>query len=92
MVARVLSGIKPTGYAQLGNYLGALRNWVEDQHETDAFFPVVDLHALTVEHDPTMVRELTLHQARVLIASGLDPDVCTIFVQSHVPEHAELSW
>jgi tryptophanyl-tRNA synthetase len=91
-MARVLSGIKPTGFAQLGNYLGALRYWVQDQHETDAFFCVVDLHALTVEHDPKEVRALTLHQAQILVASGLDPDVCTIFVQSHVPEHVELSW
>jgi tryptophanyl-tRNA synthetase len=91
-MTRVLSGIKPTGYAQLGNYLGALRHWVQDQHETDAFFCVVDLHALTVEHDPNELREFTLHQARMLVAAGLDPDVCTLFVQSHVPEHAELSW
>jgi tryptophanyl-tRNA synthetase len=91
-MTRVLSGIKPTGYATLGNYLGALRYWVEDQHENDSFFTVVDLHALTVEHDPRQVRDLTLHQANILIASGLDPDVCTVFVQSHVPEHAELAW
>ncbi len=91
-MTRVLSGIKPTGYAQLGNYLGAVRYWVQDQHETDAFFCVVDLHALTVEHDPAQVRGLTLHQARILLAAGLDPDVCTVFVQSHVAEHAELSW
>jgi tryptophanyl-tRNA synthetase len=91
-MARVLSGLQPTGPVTLGNYLGALRHWVEDQHQADSFFPVVDLHALTVEHDPDQLRALTLEQARCLVAVGLDPDVCTLFVQSHVHEHAELSW
>jgi len=89
---RVLSGLQPTGPVTLGNYLGALRYWVEDQHRADSFFAVVDLHALTVEHDPAQLRALTLEQARCLLAVGLDPDVCTLFVQSHVHEHAELSW
>ena len=88
----MLSGLKPTGPVTLGNYLGALRYWVEDQHEADSFFTVVDLHALTVEHDPAELRALTLEQAQCLIAVGLDPDVCTLFVQSHVHEHTELSW
>jgi tryptophanyl-tRNA synthetase len=88
----VLSGIKPTGYTQLGNYLGAQRFWVADQHETDSFWPVVDLHALTVPHDPAALRELTLHHARILLAIGLDPDVATIFIQSHVAEHTQLAW
>jgi tryptophanyl-tRNA synthetase len=88
----VLSGIKPTGYTQLGNYLGAQRFWVADQHETDSFWPVVDLHALTVPHDPGALRELTLHHARILLAIGLDPDVATIFIQSHVAEHTQLAW
>ena len=91
-MARVLSGLKPTGPVTLGNYLGALRYWVEDQHRADSFFAVVDLHALTVEHDPAELRALTLEQARCLLAAGLDPDVCTLFVQSHVHEHAELNW
>jgi len=91
-MARVLSGIKPTGKVHLGNYLGALRHWVAEQHEADSFYTVVDLHALTVEHDPSQLRERTLELARVLVAIGLDPDVCTLFVQSHVGEHAQLSW
>ena len=91
-MARVLSGLQPTGPVTLGNYLGALRYWVEDQHRADSFFAVVDLHALTVEHDPARLRALTLEQARCLVAVGLDPDVCTLFVQGHVHEHAELSW
>jgi tryptophanyl-tRNA synthetase len=91
-MARVLSGIKPTGHVHLGNYLGALRHWVTDQHEADSFYTVVDLHALTIEHDPAELRERTLELARVLVAVGLDPDVATLFVQSHVAEHAELSW
>jgi len=91
-MARVLSGLQPTGPVTLGNYLGALRYWVEDQHRADSFFAVVDLHALTVEHDPAALRSLTLEQARCLLAVGLDPDVCTLFIQSHVHEHAELSW
>ncbi|HET9443068.1 MAG TPA: tryptophan--tRNA ligase [Acidimicrobiales bacterium] len=89
---RVLSGIKPTGYATLGNFLGALRIWVADQHEHDAFWPVVDLHALTVPHEAASLRRLTLHQARMLVAVGLDPAVSTIFLQSHVPEHTQLAW
>lgn len=91
-MARVLSGIKPTGQVHLGNYLGALRHWVAEQHEADSFYTVVDLHALTVEHDPSELRERTLELARVLVAVGIDPDVATLFVQSHVPEHAQLSW
>jgi len=91
-MARVLSGIKPTGHVHLGNYLGALRRWVAEQHQADSFYTVVDLHALTVEHDPSELRERTLELARVLVAVGLDPDVCTLFIQSHVAEHAQLSW
>ncbi|HVF13439.1 MAG TPA: tryptophan--tRNA ligase [Acidimicrobiales bacterium] len=91
-MARVLSGIKPTGQVHLGNYLGALRQWVAEQHEADSFYTVVDLHALTIEHDPAELRGRTLELARMLVAVGLDPDVCTLFVQSHVAEHAQLSW
>ena len=91
-MTRVLSGIKPTGYTQLGNYLGALRIWAAEQHDHDAFHPVVDLHALTVPHDPAELRALTRHHAMMLLAVGLDPDVSTVFVQSHVPEHTELGW
>jgi len=89
---RVLSGLKPTGPVTLGNHLGALRFWVEDQHLADSYFMVADLHALTVPSDPERLRALTTECALCLIAAGLDPEVCTLFVQSHVPEHTELSW
>jgi tryptophanyl-tRNA synthetase len=89
---RVLSGIQPTGVMHLGNYLGAVRYWVADQYRADSFFCVVDLHALTAEHDPSELRAATLRKAAELLASGLDPDACTLFVQSHVPAHSELSW
>ena len=89
-MARVFSGIQPTGDMHLGNYLGAVRNWVADQE--DAIYCVVDLHALTYPQDPEVLRSKTLQVASLLIAAGLDPDVCTLFVQSHVHEHAELSW
>ena len=92
MTTRVLSGIQPTGEKHLGNYVGAMRQWVADQHEHDSFFCVVDLHAITVEQDPAELRESTARVARILLAAGLDPDVCTLFVQSHVPQHTNLSW
>jgi tryptophanyl-tRNA synthetase len=91
-MTRVFSGIKPTGAVQLGNLLGALRYWVADQHEADSFYCVVDLHALTVPQDPAELRERTLSLAQVLLAVGIDPDVATLFIQSHVHEHAELAW
>jgi tryptophanyl-tRNA synthetase len=91
-MARVFSGIQPTGEVHLGNLLGAIRNWVVDQHEADSVYCVVDLHALTIPKDPGEVRESTLRMAQMLMAIGLDPDVCTLFVQSHVPEHTSLSW
>jgi tryptophanyl-tRNA synthetase len=91
-MARVLSGIQPTGDIHLGNYLGAIRRWVDDQHAQDAYFCVVDLHALTIPRDPAELRAKTLETTLLLVAAGLDPDVCTLFVQSHVGEHAELSW
>ncbi|MFJ3584899.1 tryptophan--tRNA ligase [Streptomyces sp. NPDC090127] len=90
---RIFSGIKPTGHLTLGNYLGAVRRWVEvDQHSSDALFSVVDLHALTVEHDPARVLRLSRQAATLLLAAGLDPQLCTLFVQSHVDEHARLSY
>ena len=92
VVTRVLSCIQPTGDVHLGNYLGALRNWVDGQHETDAFHGIVDLHALTVTEEPGVVGESTLELAAMLFAVGLDPDVATVFVQSHVPEHSQLAW
>src|SRR6188474_964539 len=89
---RVLSGIQPTGEKHLGNYVGAIRRWVAEQHEVDAFHPIVDLHAITVPQEPEALRESTLDLAALLIACGLDPDICTLFVQSHVPEHPRLAW
>ncbi|MDQ3895861.1 MAG: tryptophan--tRNA ligase, partial [Actinomycetota bacterium] len=91
-MARVLSGIQPTGDIHLGNYLGAVRHWVEDQHTQDSYFCVVDLHALTIPRDPAELRAKTLETTLLLVAAGLDPEVCTLFVQSHVHEHPELSW
>ncbi len=91
-MARVFSGVQPSGDLHLGNYLGAFRNWVADQHEHDALFCVVDLHALTLDHDPTLLAARTLETAANLLAVGLDPSVCTLFVQSHVPEHPRLTW
>ncbi|BFO14173.1 tryptophan--tRNA ligase [Streptomyces sp. KM77-8] len=92
-MTRVFSGIKPTGHLTLGNYLGAMRQWAaSDQHQADALFCVVDLHALTVHHDPARVRRLSRQAATLLLASGLDPAACTVFVQSHVDEHARLSY
>jgi tryptophanyl-tRNA synthetase len=91
-VTRVLSCIQPTGVVHLGNYLGALRNWVSGQHECDAFHGIVDLHALTVTDRPGVVGPSTLELAATLFAVGLDPEVATVFVQSHVPEHSQLGW
>ncbi|MFD7575581.1 tryptophan--tRNA ligase [Streptomyces sp. NPDC059810] len=92
-MTRIFSGVKPTGHLTLGNYLGAVRQWVEvDQYKAEALFSVVDLHALTVEHDPARVRRLSRQAATLLLAAGLDPKRCTLFVQSHVDEHARLSY
>jgi tryptophanyl-tRNA synthetase len=91
-MARVFSGIQPTGEVHLGNLLGAIRNWVVDQHEADSVYCVVDLHALTIPKEPGEVRDSTLRMAQMLMAIGLDPDVCTLFVQSHVAEHTSLTW
>ncbi len=90
---RALSGIQPTaGSFQLGNYLGAVRHWVSLQDSYDAFYMVVDLHAITVEQDPTALRHNTLLAYAQLLAAGVDPTRSTLFVQSHVPEHAQLGW
>ncbi|MET7678880.1 tryptophan--tRNA ligase [Streptomyces sp. NPDC005423] len=92
-MTRVFSGVKPTGHLTLGNYLGAVRRWATvDQHRADALFCVVDLHALTVDHDPARVRRLSRQAATLMLAAGLDPELCTLFVQSHVDEHARLSY
>jgi tryptophanyl-tRNA synthetase len=90
---RVLSGIQPTADSfHLGNYLGAVRNWVTMQDTYDAFYCVVDLHAITAGHEPALLRQRTRVSAAQLLASGLDPERCTLFVQSQVPEHAQLAW
>jgi tryptophanyl-tRNA synthetase len=89
---RIFSGAQPTGGFHLGNYLGALRNWVELQHEYESFFCVVDLHAITVAQDPQELAKKTREVARLYLAAGIDPQVSTIFIQSDVPEHAELAW
>ncbi len=91
-VTRVLSCIQPTGDVHLGNYLGALRNWVAGQHEADAFHGIVDLHALTVTETPGVIGDSTIRLAAMLFAIGLDPDVATVFVQSHVVQHSQLAW
>src|SRR4051812_8278109 len=85
---RVLSGIQPTADSfHLGNYIGAVRQWVDLQNDFDAFYFVVDLHALTIEWEPARLRQRTRVAAAQLLAAGLDPQRCTLFVQSHVPEH-----
>jgi tryptophanyl-tRNA synthetase len=91
-VTRVLSCIQPTGAVHLGNYLGALRNWVAGQHHKDAFHGIVDLHALTITDTPDVLGQNTLELAAMLFAVGLDPDRATVFVQSHVAEHSQLGW
>ena len=89
---RVLSGVQPTGALHLGNWLGAIRNWVDLQQSHDTFFCVVDLHAITVPHDPARLAEDTLTTAALYLACGIDPQAATVFVQSHVSAHSELCW
>jgi len=90
---RVLSGIQPTADSfHLGNYLGAVRQWVALQDDFDAFYCAVDLHAITVEWEPALLRQRTRVAIAQLLAAGLDPQRCTVFVQSHVPEHTQLAW
>ncbi|MBP0020798.1 MAG: tryptophan--tRNA ligase [Cyanobacteria bacterium SBLK] len=89
---RVLSGVQPTGNLHLGNYLGAIRNWVEAQKEYDNYFCVVDLHAITVPHDPKKLAADTYTIAALYLACGIDLEYSTIFVQSHIPAHSELTW
>jgi tryptophanyl-tRNA synthetase len=90
---RVLSGIQPTADSfHLGNYLGAVRQWIGLQDTHDAFYFIADQHAITVEHEPALLRRRTRISAAQLLAAGLDPERCTLFVQSHVPEHAQLGW
>jgi tryptophanyl-tRNA synthetase len=91
-VKRVLSGMKPSGSLHLGNYLGAIQRWVAEQDRQDAYYMIADLHAPTAPHDPTQLRADTLEMASLWLAAGLDPGRATLFVQSHVHEHAELTW
>ncbi len=91
-MARVFSGIQPTGDLHLGNYLGAVRRWVAEHNNPDSLFCVVDLHALTVPRDPEELRAKTRELTLLLVAAGLDPDQVILFVQSQVREHTELSW
>src|SRR5213596_1301160 len=91
-MARVFSGIQPSGELHIGNYLGAVQNWVRLQHEHDCLFSVVDLHAITQPYEPDALAQRTFDMAISLYAVGLDPERCIVFVQSHVPEHTELNW
>jgi len=89
---RVFSGVKPSARLHIGNYIGAIRNWVADLEARENIFCVVDLHAITVDHDPEELRTLTRELVGLYIACGLDPQKAHIFVQSHIPEHTELAW
>ena len=92
MKKRIFSGAQPTGSLHIGNYLGALKNWVALQDEYEAFYCIVNLHAITLPQDPKTLRQKTLDLARIYLAAGVDPERSTIFIQSDVPEHAELTW
>jgi len=92
MKKRIFSGIKPSGDLHLGNYLGAIQNWVKLQKEYDSIFCVVDMHAITVPQDPEILRKRTLEIAKIYLAAGIDPKKCSLFIQSHICEHAELAW
>src|SRR2546421_11535844 len=89
---RIFSGIQPTGEKHFGNYSGGFRQYATTQEEGDAFFCIVDLHSITVEHDPRELHDSTLDLAAILFATGLDPDRSTVFVQSHVTAHPEAAW
>lgn len=92
MKKRIFSGAQPTGQLHIGNYLGALRNWVNLQKEYESLFCIVNLHAVTLPQNPEVLRQKTLDLARIYLASGIDPEISTIFIQSDVAEHAELAW
>ncbi len=92
MKKRIFSGAQPTGQLHIGNYLGALKNWVALQEEYESFYCIVNLHAVTLPQDPKVLRQKTLDLARIYLAAGIDPERSTIFIQSDVPEHAELTW
>lgn len=92
MKKRIFSGVQPSGNLHLGNYLGALKNWVRLQDEYDSIFCVVDLHAITVPQNPEELKKRTIEVAKIYLAAGIDPAKCAIFIQSHIHEHAELAW
>ena len=92
MKQRIFSGIQPSGTLHIGNYLGAVKNWVALQEKYDSIFCVVDLHAITVPQDPEALRQKTLELAKIYLAAGINTQESTIFVQSHIPEHTELAW
>jgi len=92
MKKRIFSGVAPSGTIHIGNYLGALKNWVKLQDEFESIFCVVDMHAITLPRDPEELKRKTLDVAKIYLASGIDPAKCSLFIQSHVSEHAELSW
>ncbi len=92
MKKRIFSGAQPTGNLHIGNYLGALKNWVNLQNEYESFFCIVNLHAITLPQDSQILKQKTLDLARIYLASGIDPTASTIFIQSDVSEHAELAW
>ncbi|MDO8529387.1 MAG: tryptophan--tRNA ligase [bacterium] len=91
-MARIFSGIQPSGNLHIGNYLGAIKNWVKLQEEFESIFCVVDLHAITVPQNPEELKKRTIEVAKVYLACGINPEKSTIFIQSHVHEHAELAW
>jgi tryptophanyl-tRNA synthetase len=91
-MSRIFSGIQPSGSLHIGNYLGAVKNWVDLQHKYESFFCIVDYHAITLPYEPADLRARTADMALSLLAAGLDPTKCTLFVQSMVPEHTELAW
>ncbi|MEO6655896.1 MAG: tryptophan--tRNA ligase [Pyrinomonadaceae bacterium] len=92
MKKRIFSGAQPTGELHIGNYLGALKNWVALQDEYESFYCIVNLHAITLPQDPNVLRQKTLDLARIYLGAGIDPEKSTVFIQSDVPEHAELTW
>jgi tryptophanyl-tRNA synthetase len=92
MKKRIFSGAQPTGQLHIGNYLGALKNWVALQDQYESFYCIVNLHAITLPQDPQVLRQKTLDLARIYLAAGIDPEKSTVFIQSDVPEHAELTW
>src|SRR5690242_15930948 len=91
-MSRIFSGIQPSGELHIGNYLGAVKNWVQLQHQYESIFCIVDYHAITVQYDPEQLRQRRRDMAVSLLASGIDPERAALFVQSAVPEHTELAW